>query len=139
VEQSFSRLAFLQWCVLVSKQHIGIDELKHHEKWPVCLATKASQSRTKQEGAYRETIDLPFGTLFHFTRCGLTSFERRFLAKELEESLILLFNHAFLCFENFLQSNRSVLMNGIRTCMSPCPMLRSLQICLCCFLQSFLL
>jgi hypothetical protein len=50
--------------------------------------------------------------LYHLLRCGLTSFEYRFL-KEFEESLRVLVKNAFFSFELFLQSKRSTRMEVI--------------------------
>ena len=55
---------------------------------------------------------LSFGNLPHLSRCGPTSFERRF-HKEFEESLPVLVKTAFYHFELFLQIIRSAHMNAI--------------------------
>jgi hypothetical protein len=49
-------------------------------------------------------LGLSFGNFFHALRCGLTSFERRFL-KEFEESLHAIVKQLFVFFEMFLQPN----------------------------------
>jgi hypothetical protein len=54
-------------------------------------------------------LDLSLGNLFHLSRRGPTSFERRFL-KEFEESLIFLVKSTFSLFECFLQNNRAAHM-----------------------------
>jgi hypothetical protein len=57
-------------------------------------------------------LDLSFGNFLHFSRCGLTSFERRFL-EECEESFHVLIKISIFSFELFLVLNGLSLMDTI--------------------------
>jgi hypothetical protein len=61
-----------------------------------------------------DALGLSFGNLFHLSRRGPTSFERRFL-KEFEESsrILVTIKTALSCFEQLLPQNRSACMGLI--------------------------
>ena len=109
MERSESRL-------LDSQQHVGIDELKHHEKWTVWprkhLRIGATNKRvqTVKEQKLLVVLVISFSNLPHLSRRGQTSFERRSI-EELEELFQVLVKTAFISFALFLRINMSAAMD----------------------------
>jgi hypothetical protein len=108
---------FLHRFVVVSRQHVGIDELEQHKKWTVwplnlfdIVVNK--EVKTMKQHKLLVRLGLTFGNLLHLSRRGPTSVFRQIL-KEFEESLHVLVNNAFISFENFLRLSRSVRMHDI--------------------------